>query len=111
MVRGTGKHARELRSPDAIGQGTRLSLELGKNGLVVFPGGELEQLDGVTDVLRQRAQELDLLDEPGAFPQDRLGLRLVVPKIRFARQLVELAYLTLECRDVKDAPLAHRRAV
>jgi len=85
VIRRTGEHARELRLPHAIAERARLSLELGEDCLVVLSGGKLEQLDGVTDVLGQRARELDLFREPRALPQDRLGLGLVFPKVRFAR--------------------------
>jgi hypothetical protein len=87
------------------------ALEVAQHRLVVFSGGEIEQLGGVANVLGERAQELYLVGERGPVPEDGLGLRLVVPEVRFTRQLIELADFPLQCRDVKDAPLAHRRAV
>jgi hypothetical protein len=73
-----------------------LILDVRENGLVVFPRRELEELDGVTDFFGQRLGERDLVSQRGPVPQDRLGLGLVLPKVRFARQLIELADLPFE---------------
>jgi hypothetical protein len=47
-----------------------------------------------------------LLLDPRAPPRDDLRLLLVVPEARRERLLLELLYLRLELREVKDAPLA-----
>ncbi len=110
VIRGSRQHARELGAPHALRQGLGLLVELGEQPLVVFLRRELEELDRLSDILRQRGRKLDFFDQPGTLAQDRLSLVLVVPETGFARDLIDLADIPFELRDVKDAPLAHRRA-
>jgi hypothetical protein len=88
VIRGTGEHARELGLAEPLGEGLRLLLDVAEQPLVVLRRGELEELLGVPDFLRQRPRQLDLLDLLCALPEQRLSLVLVVPEPALAGDLI-----------------------
>jgi hypothetical protein len=88
VIRRTGEHARELGLAETLGEGLRLLLDVAEQTLVVLRRGQLEELLGVLDVLRQGLRQLDLLDLLCALPEERLGLVLVVPEPALAGDLI-----------------------
>jgi len=101
----------ELRLAHPRGDPPRLRVRIGDRRLVPLRRPELEVLGRLLDRGGQRATELDLLRGGGALAEQPLGSFLVVPEARLARQGVELLYLALKSSEVKETPLAHRRAV
>jgi hypothetical protein len=71
-----------------------------------FHLGDLEQLEVVGHLLLERFEARDSVFDVRAFAQERLSLRLIVPEAGSAGAIVELIELSLQGRDVKDAPLA-----
>jgi hypothetical protein len=104
------QHALELRLADAGGDPPGLLVRVGDGRVVALGRPELEVLRRLADRGRQGAPELDLLRRRGALAEQRLRAILVAPEARLARQGVELFYLTLQSSEVKETPLAHRRA-
>ena len=81
-----------------------------EHGRVVLIRRQLEKLQGFIDAFGQPLRQLELLDRGRTFAQLSLRFILIIPKIRRTGKPIQLLYLTLQLRDVKDAPLAHRRA-
>ena len=110
VVDWAGEHARQLRLAHALLELGSLELDVPQGALVVFGGGELEVLERLIDVLAECFGERQLFTGQSAAPEEALRLFLVVPETGLARELVELVYFASECREVKETPLAHRRA-
>jgi hypothetical protein len=106
VVDGTREHPCELGGAHASLEGGRLRGGLGDRRLVVLRGSEVEQDDRVVQVARQLLDRGDLLLDARALARDDLRGLLVFPEARGERLLLELVYLRLELRQVKDAPLA-----
>jgi hypothetical protein len=100
------EHPRQLRRAHARFERRRLRRRLGDGRLVVLGGPEVQQDDRVVQVPRQLLDPADLLFERSTSPRDHLRLLLVLPESGRERLLLELVYLRLELRQVKDAPLA-----
>jgi hypothetical protein len=110
VVYGAGEHARELCLAHPLLQLGRLFFDVSERALVIFRSGQLEVLERLVDVLAERFGQRKLLAGYGATTQQALRLLLVVPETRFTGELIELVYFAFECREVKETPLAHRRA-
>jgi len=110
VIDGAAQHALELRLPDPRGDPLGLLGRVGDRGLVALRRPEVQVLGRLGDRGGQGAPELDLLRRRGALAEQRLGALLVAPEARLARQGVELFYLALQSSEVKETPLAHRRA-
>jgi len=106
VVDGAREHAGQLGRAHARLEGRDLPLHLGQRRLVVLGRAQLEQDAGVVEVARQLLDARDLRLEGRALAGDDLRLLLVVPEPRGQGLLLELVYLALESRQVKDAPLA-----
>jgi hypothetical protein len=87
-----------------------LALDVRDGALVIFRSCEFQVLRGLGYVFGERLGARDLLVRDGAPPEQPLGFLLIFPETRFTRELIELVYLASESRDVKETPLAHRRA-
>ena len=74
--------------------------------LVVLAGAELEQLLGVVDLPPQLLVVLHEQLQARALAGDGLRLLGVVPETRGEGGVSEPVDLALQCRQVKDAPLA-----
>jgi hypothetical protein len=79
---------------------------LGGDGFVFLRDAELEELLRVFDVSCELLGRFDPQLDAGPLPRDGLGLLRVVPEPGGERLFVETLDLTLQFRDVKDAPLA-----
>jgi len=101
-----GKHATELRSADAGLEPRDLSGCLANRCGIVLRRPELQQYCGIFDVSRQFFNRAELLLDAGTAARDRLRFFLVVPETWGERLPLELRYLGLALRNVKDAPLA-----
>jgi hypothetical protein len=110
VVGRAGQHALQLRLAQARVDRLGLVGRVGDDGLVVLGGAELEVLLGVADVLLELLCELEALGDRLLLLEDLLRGFVVVPEAGAQGRLVQIFELTLEPRDVKDAPLAPQSA-
>jgi hypothetical protein len=101
-----GEHPTELCGAEAFFEGGDLGFDLGDDAFVFLRHAELEELLRVVDVSGELLRRLDALLDRRTLPRDRLGLLRIVPEPRGERGLVEAFDVSLQLRDVKDAPLA-----
>jgi hypothetical protein len=105
-----GEHAIELGLAELLIDARDLRLGVGDDRLVIFGGAELEVLGRVLDLPTELVRHLQLGFDGRALAQDALGLVVVVPEPWGQGHLGEIFELSLEPRDVKDAPLAPQSA-
>jgi hypothetical protein len=106
VIDGARQHPIELRLADPRLDRVYLRNGVALRRLVVLGNAELEVVGRIGQILFDLRDEIDRALDLRTLAQDLLRRGLVVPKIRDARPVVQLGKPPLECRDVKDAPLA-----